>query len=131
VKYNPKIVAGLILYVLFAMCLTSCNRSGNATGHVELTWDAPTTNADGTPISYFKGHYKVYYGKAPHNYLQARDFNASGSTVKCQVDNLIADQRYYFSVTVVNTLGNEGEHSKEISKIARVSSQNINTGRQQ
>ena len=88
-------------------------------GQVTLTWNAPTTNADGTPISYFSGDYRIYYGTASGNYSQVTNLNNSNSIVTQQVPNLTDGQLYFFVVTAVNTLGNESGYSNEISKTAQ------------
>lgn len=96
----------------------------NGTGQVTLTWDAPTTNTDGTPISYFTGDYKVYYGTTSGNYTAKKSLNISGQTVTCQITNLAPERLYFFVVTAINTLGHESVYSREISKSAKAVSQN-------
>jgi hypothetical protein len=88
-------------------------------GQVTLTWNAPTTNANGTPIIYFSGHYRIYYGAAAGNYSQVKDLKNSNSIVTQQVSNLTTGKPYFFVVTAVNTLGNESGHSNEVSKTAQ------------
>jgi ABC-type glycerol-3-phosphate transport system substrate-binding protein len=44
----------------------SSNDSGSSTNSATLTWDAPTTNVDGTPLTDLAG-YKVYYGTSLGN----------------------------------------------------------------
>jgi hypothetical protein len=88
-------------------------------GQVTLTWNAPTTNADGTPITYFSGDYRIYYGTASGNYSQVTNLNNSNSLVTQQVSNLTSGQLYFFVVSAINTLGNESSYSNEISKTAQ------------
>jgi hypothetical protein len=87
---------------------------------VTLTWNAPATNADGTPISYFKGDYRIYYGTASGNYTKEKNFRNANSVVTYQVSNLQEGQIYYFVVTAINTLGNESGYSNEAAKQATV-----------
>ena len=88
-------------------------------GQVTLTWDAPTTNADGTPLSNFNGAYRIYYGTSTGNYTQTTNLTNTNSVVTCPVTNLTDNQAYYFVVTAVNTLGNESQYSNEVSKVAQ------------
>ncbi|UCE70748.1 MAG: fibronectin type III domain-containing protein, partial [Nitrospiraceae bacterium] len=48
----------------------STSNPGLSTGSVTLSWDAPTTNLDGTPLTYLAG-YKVYYVRTSANYTKS------------------------------------------------------------
>ena len=87
-------------------------------GQVTLTWNAPTTNSDGTPITYFSGDYRIYYGTATGNYSQLTNLNNSNSVVTQQVSDLTDGQSYYFVVTALNTMGSESGYSNEVTKTA-------------
>ncbi len=78
-------------------------------GDVTLTWDPPTTSADGTPLTDLAG-YNVYYGAESGNYSQSID---AGNVITYQVTNLTDGQTYYLSVTAYDTSGNESEYSNE------------------
>jgi hypothetical protein len=82
------------------------------TGQAILSWDAPTTNADGTPLADLAG-YKVYNGTGTGSYTQTIDVgNALSYTVTNLTDGII----YYFAVTAYDTSGNESGFSNEVSK---------------
>jgi hypothetical protein len=87
-------------------------------GQVTLTWSAPVSNADGTPISYFNGDYRIYYGTASGNYTEEKNITNADSIVTYPVLDLADGQTYFFAVTAVNTLGNESGYSNEASKEA-------------
>ena len=87
-------------------------------GQATLTWNAPTTNIDGTPITYFSGDYRIYYGTATGNYSQLTNLNNSNSVVTKEISNLTDGQSYYFVVTAINTMGNESGYSNEVTKTA-------------
>ncbi|MGH7229356.1 MAG: BACON domain-containing protein [Nitrospiraceae bacterium] len=75
--------------------------SGTAT----LTWNAsPTSDLAG---------YKVYVGTASGVYGPA---TSVGNVTTYRVLNLTTGQTYYFSVTAVDTSGNESDYSNEVSK---------------
>ena len=76
-----------------------------------LSWDAPTTNADGTPLTDLNG-YSIYYGTTFNNYSQVIDV---GKVTTYTVASL-TDGTYYFAVTAYDTSGNESNYSNEVSK---------------
>lgn len=77
-----------------------------------LSWQAPTTNEDGTPLIDLAG-YRVYYGPTPGNYSTSVDV---GNVLTKNID-LPPDILYYFAVTAYDTGGNESTFSNEVSKI--------------
>jgi hypothetical protein len=84
---------------------------------VALSWDPPTTNTDGTPLTDIAG-YKVYYGTASGNYSLSIDV---GNVTTYQVNNLTSGFTYYFVTTVYNTSGNESGYSNEINHTIQTS----------
>ncbi|RMF86394.1 MAG: fibronectin type III domain-containing protein, partial [Nitrospinota bacterium] len=85
-----------------------------STGHavqVQLVWDAPTTNADGTPLTDLAG-YKVYYGQSSRNYGSPVDV---GNQTTYILAGLSRGETYYFAVTAYDTSGNESEFSEEVT----------------
>ena len=79
-----------------------------------LTWDAPTTNADGTPLVDLAG-YRVHYGTSPGNYTEIVDIGMVDPTTYT-VRNLTSGNTYYFVVTAYDTSRNESDPSNEKSK---------------
>ena len=96
------------------------NASSAFSGTATPSWDAPTTNADGTPLTDLAG-YKVYYGTSSHTYSQNIDV---GNVTTYTVNNLTEGYTYYFAVTAYDTLRNESDYSTEVSKTI-TSSQDI------
>jgi len=90
---------------------TGGGTTGTATS-LTLTWDAPTTNTDGTPISDLAG-YKVYYGVVPGSYYAPID---AGSATSSVIQNLVPGTTYYFTVTAYDGSGNESAYATEVSK---------------
>lgn len=78
------------------------------TGSVTLFWDAPTTNADGTPCTDLAG-YKLYYGSGSRQYSMVLDL---GNVTTHALDGL-ASGTYYFAVSAYDSAGNESELSTE------------------
>jgi hypothetical protein len=77
-------------------------------------YKAPTTNADGTPLTDLGG-YKVYYGLSSGNYTNSLDV---GNVTTYKIYNLTPGT-YYFAVTAYDTSGNESDYSNEVSRIIK------------
>lgn len=121
--YFYKNLFKLISFSALLIILTACGGggvsveeggggSGNASGNsATLTWEAPTTNVDGTPINDLAG-FKIYYGTSSGNYTQAVD---AGNATTYTFNNL-SPGMYYFTVTAYDTSGYESGFSNEVSK---------------
>jgi trimeric autotransporter adhesin len=102
---------------------TSGNISGTTlltvTDGVALTlaWDAPTTNTDGSPLNPATdiSLYKIYYGAASLTYTQVVNVTNPGTTTIIKTLNL-SPGTYYFSVTTVDSSGQESSYSNEVMK---------------
>jgi hypothetical protein len=79
---------------------------------VTLSWNPPTANADGTPLTDLDG-YIVYVGTQSGNYSQNIDV---GNVTTYQVNNLTTGLTYYFAATAYDTSDNESDYSSEVSK---------------
>lgn len=75
------------------------------TGTATLTWDA-NTETDVTGYNVYMGTQSGLYG-APLSV---------GNTTSYTVGNLTGGRTYYFSLTAVDSAGNESQHSSEVSK---------------
>ncbi len=85
-------------------------------GSVELNWDAPSTNADGTALTDLAG-YTIYYGTNQNDLNQIININTAGVTTYV-IDNLAA-ATYYFSMTAKDNSNNESIQSNLASKVIR------------
>lgn len=75
---------------------------------LELSWQPPTTNVDGTPLTDLAG-YKVYWGSASKQY----DNNADAGNVTTYTVKDIPEGTWYFAVTAYDLAGNESDYSNE------------------
>ena len=76
---------------------------------VTFTWDMPTTNEDGSPLTDLAGA-RVHYGTAPGVYDTTIDAgNVSTYTVNMPEGN------YYGAISAYDTSGNEGAKSNEVN----------------
>lgn len=80
---------------------------------VTLTWDAPTTNEDGSPVTL--SGYKIYYGTLPGTYSNSVSVSGAGATPVTYTLSL-SPGTYYFAVTAISADGQESAYSNEISK---------------
>jgi hypothetical protein len=78
-------------------------------GHT-LSWNATTTNIDGSPLGDLEG-YIVYYGTESNKYKVA--YNVKNVTTY-SVDSLPDWHTYCFVVTAYDTSGNESRYSNEL-----------------
>lgn len=100
------------LHILFIIII-SLNAPAVFASVVTLAWDAPTTNADGTPLTDLAG-YKIYYGTSLHTYSTAIDV---GNVTEHIISNLENGVECYFAVTAYDTSGNESNFSNEVRGI--------------
>src|SRR3989304_5988479 len=105
------ILPGLIAVAIFFFIFSGMTNTANA-GDAVLTWDPPTTNTDGTPLTDLAG-YKVHYGTTSGNYTTVIDV---GNVTTYTITNLTNNVTYYFATTAYDSSGNEIGYSNEVSK---------------
>jgi hypothetical protein len=84
-----------------------------ATASVTLSWQAPTLNEDGTPLTDLAG-YQVFYGQASGQYSQNLSLPNAGFTSVTIED--LAPATWHFSVKAVNAAGAVSGFSNEAQK---------------
>jgi fibronectin type III domain protein len=85
-----------------------------ATRSVTLSWQAPTQNEDGTPLTDLTG-FEVFYGQAPGQYTQTLPLPSAAMTSVTIED--LAPATWYFAVKAVNSAGTHSSFSNEAWKI--------------
>lgn len=100
----------LMLFILFALLFGQSYKFTSSAYTVTLSWNPPTTNADGSQLTDLAG-YKIYFGTEQKNFSEVIDV---GNITEYKLDNLIAGRTYYFSVTAYDVAGNESEYSNEV-----------------
>ena len=91
---------------------TAPSASGSA-GSASLSWDAPTTNTNGTALTDLAG-YRIYYGASP----ERLDHTVRISTVGLQtyvIDGLESGN-WYFAVMALAANGSESRLSDVVQK---------------
>lgn len=79
---------------------------------VNLSWQAPTENSDGSPLTDLKG-YKIHYGTQSQNYTGA--ISVDNPTLTTYLVSSLPAGKYFFAVTAYNSQGLESSPSDEIS----------------
>jgi len=93
---------------------------------LSLSWNAPTANADGSPLQDLAG-YRVYIGTSVpncpsgsfHSVSSATRSPGSGQTVSTSVTQLTGGTRYYIRITAVDDNGNESGCTGAASAVAQ------------
>ncbi len=84
------------------------------TGSATLTWQPPTQNTDGSPLTDLAG-YKVKYGTTPGNLDSVDTINNPG--ISTYVIENLTKTTWYFAVIAVNEAGVESAPSNTVSKL--------------
>lgn len=95
-------------------------------GYLDLAWDAPTTNVDGSQLTDLSG-YRVYAGTSnpppcpgqPTSVVQSPNATPSpGEAITHRLTGLTDNATYFVKVTAVDFNGNESACSNEASGVA-------------
>ena len=78
-----------------------------------MSWNAPTTQANGTAIGNLTG-FRVYYGTASGVY--SSNVYVPGATTSSATLSRLSSGTWYFTVTSVDASGNESSLGYEMSK---------------
>lgn len=90
--------------------------SSPITGTASLSWVAPTTRVDGTPLSLSQiAGYRIYSGTSRNSLALVRDLD-DGSATSYVITGLAAATTHYFAVSVYDADGNESGRSEVASK---------------
>jgi chitodextrinase len=92
----------------------SINVAQALTTSAKVSWRAPTTNVDGTPITALAG-FRVLYGNSSGQYGQSL-LVSSPSITSVVIEGLSPSTTWYFVVKSVATSGVESDYSTEASK---------------
>ena len=84
-----------------------------ASGSVLLTWNPPTQNTDGSPLTNLAG-YKIYWGLTAGSYLNSVTVNNPG--LASYVVDQLTPATWFFAVTALSASGAESPYSNVASK---------------
>jgi Putative Ig domain len=80
--------------------------------NLTVSWDAPTTNSDGSTLTNLNG-YRILYGVKSGVYTQAVSVSGAGLT-RYILEGLQTGTQYYLVMIAVNSAGMESEKSHEV-----------------
>ena len=86
---------------------------------VNLTWQAPTENSDGSPLTDLKG-YKIHYGTQSQNYTGA--ISVDNPTLTTYLVASLPAGKYYFAVTAFNAQGPRAPLGRDFSDVQLIGS---------
>lgn len=111
--------ASVVTLIILVGCRSSSEGSAGLTGpsenspsSVTLTWDAPSENEDGSPLTDLAGH-RLYYGTATPLTVSNSTAVDVGSGTTHTIAGL-APGIYFVAVSAYDSLANEGPLSQEI-----------------
>lgn len=87
------------------------NRESGQAGSVTLSWTAPTSRTDGSPLTDLAG-YKIYYGRMSGVYDYQIDIKNPGITTYL-VENLVSGN-WYFALAAYDSASIESDRSNEV-----------------
>jgi len=116
-----------ILIVVLTLAGVVATAAGVDAASVSLSWSAPTTNADGTPLTDL-ANYRVYLATTAPSCPSASFLTVSsptstppaGQTVASRVTALTAGATYFVRITAVDGAGNQSSCSPSASGVAQV-----------
>ena len=85
----------------------------SAVGTATVSWEAPITNTDGTPLTDLAG-YRIYYGSSPESLAHSVQIKTIG--LQTYVIDDLQSGIWYFAVMAVATDGSESKLSNVVSK---------------
>jgi hypothetical protein len=90
---------------------------GTATGSFDLTWTAPASRADGTPLALSEiAGYRVYYGTSAGSYQNHVDI--TNGTLQSATLTGVPVGTYYVAMTTYDTSGLQSSYSAPVIKKA-------------
>jgi len=88
-----------------------------STGEFGLTWTAPVTRADGTPLSLAEiDGFRIYYGKSAGSYSNYTE--VTDGTAQSVIVNGVPVGTYYVVMTTLDSSGRESSYSSTVTKVA-------------
>lgn len=100
-----------------ASTIGASSSASTATGSFSLSWTAPVTRSDGTPLTLSEiAGYRVYYGTSPGNYPNR--INISNGSLQSATLTGIPVGTYYVAMSTYDNKGLESNYSSPVVKKA-------------
>lgn len=119
-----KLLQSVGIFAAFTLLLAGCNDQSaspatsataapmSRSATAELSWEAPTTNTNGSALTDLAG-YRIYYGENRTRLSQAVEIKTIGVQTYV-IDNLSAGT-WYFAIMAVTSAGTESRLSDIVS----------------
>jgi hypothetical protein len=123
-----KSVGAVLLAAFLAGILPGCNDATGPTaaatnaavpsassnsGTATLSWEAPTSNTNGTPLTDLNG-YRIYYGSNASELSQSVQITSAG--IQTYVIDSLPAGTWYFAIMAVTSAGTESALSNIVSQ---------------
>lgn len=124
---RPKTIANSGLWIgIFLLGAILGPVADAGAGMLEVSWTAPVTNANGTPLTDLAG-YRVYMGTSTpscpgssyHPVSSSTSTPSANQTVRATITGLNAGTTYWARVTAVDQSGNQSACTAAVSGVAR------------
>lgn len=111
-----RIICIVAVHLLLSGCLMEALPTSDGTATVAaISWVAPTTRTDGSPLPLSEiAGFRIYRGTDPNNLILVKDINDPGAT-----DFSVTESQpgtYYYALTTYNIYGLESNFSDVVSK---------------
>lgn len=103
----------IIVGIIFSGLLFNPLPLNAQTGTAALSWEAPTQNTDGTPLTDLAG-YRIYWGTSPGSYTNSVQLDDPAALGYVVTD--LSATTWYFTATAFNESGIESSFSNVASK---------------
>lgn len=90
------------------------NKDSGASGSVTLSWEAPTTREDGTPLTNLAG-FRIQYGRMSKIYDYEIDIDNPG--LQTYVVENLKPGKWYFAAIAYDSNGLESNLSSQVSRV--------------
>ena len=114
---RKSVLSVAIFSLLLALALVNaCGKDLRITvtdAGITLTWSAPTTYTDGSPL--LVAGYRVYYGSAARSYNGSIDIKTNSITLDSAALFSGVSATYYFAVTAYDAAATESDYSNEVN----------------
>ncbi len=106
----------LFLLVILFFCMTTTLSALPTQPCTGLSWTAPTTNADGSPLTDLAG-YRIYWSLTSGTFIDAdrHQLDTAVNILFTAMTGLTSPDNMYFTVTAFDSAGNESGYSNIVT----------------
>ena len=120
IRFIAGTVAAFTISVLVAQVAHAQEAQIQASGTIDIEWQPPTENEDGSELTDLAG-YTIKWGREAGQYtdsLTVDDAGQTTATLNLSTDR--AETPYFIVMTARDEEGNESAHSNEVARLLRI-----------